>query len=221
MQIKLKNHSFQLLADRAIFWEDTQTLLIGDLHLGKVTHFRNEGIAIPNGAAAENFIVLDRLMQKTKARRIILLGDLFHSRYNREWEEFVAWRRGYPSVSILIVLGNHDSLAQHHYQDAALIVYREEYQEGPFLFCHHPRDEAQNTQYVFCGHIHPVYVLAGKGRQTFRSPCFVIDPFQAILPSFGVFTGGYKVGWLPDRRIFMLANEMILEVPNPMSKTKI
>jgi metallophosphoesterase superfamily enzyme len=51
MQIEIRDNHFDLLIQKAIFWQEKQTLLIGDLHLGKITHFRKEGIAIPQIAA--------------------------------------------------------------------------------------------------------------------------------------------------------------------------
>lgn len=77
MQIEIRGEHFQLLTQKAIFWEETQTLLIGDLHLGKITHFRKEGIALPPNAIDNNFKRLNELVQSTGATRIIFLGDLF------------------------------------------------------------------------------------------------------------------------------------------------
>ena len=110
MQIEIRGNHFILLTQRAIFWEETQTLLIGDLHLGKITHFRKEGIAVPNNAAANNFLRLNELVQRTGATRIIFLGDLFHNEYNSEWETFREWRAEHHYIDMIIVMGNHDIL---------------------------------------------------------------------------------------------------------------
>jgi metallophosphoesterase superfamily enzyme len=77
MQIEIRGNHFLLLTQRAIFWQETQTLLIGDIHLGKITHFRKEGIAVPPNAIENNFKRLNELVQNTGATRIIFLGDYF------------------------------------------------------------------------------------------------------------------------------------------------
>ncbi len=63
MQIEIRNHHFELLYHKAMFWKETNTLLLGDLHLGKITHFRKEGMALPPNAIENNFARLDELIQ--------------------------------------------------------------------------------------------------------------------------------------------------------------
>lgn len=212
MQIEIRKQHFELLSQKAIFWHEKQTLLIGDLHLGKITHFRREGIALPPHAAAENFRKLDELLTITGAERIIFLGDLFHSQYNSEWDTFTLWREKHQPVEMLVVLGNHDILPVSLLLEAGLEVYREAYEEEGFVFTHHPRTELSEDQFVFAGHIHPVFTTYGKGRQRFRLPCFVIDRHQAVLPSFGVFTGGYQVHAMDHRKIFITTETRIYRV---------
>jgi DNA ligase-associated metallophosphoesterase len=212
MQIEIRGNHFLLLTQRAIFWQETQTLLIGDLHLGKVTHFRKEGIAIPNNAAANNFERLNELVQQTGAIRIIFLGDLFHSQYNSEWETFREWRTAHHYIEMIIVMGNHDILPVSLLLECDLEVYMDDYEEDVFVFTHHPRKEFDPSRFVFAGHIHPVFTSYGKGRQSVRLPCFVIDKSQAILPSFGVFTGGYQMDLAEDRKIYITTETKVFSV---------
>ena len=84
VKIEIRGHEFHLLPQKAIFWKNKNTLLISDLHLGKITHFRKAGIAIPTEALLRNFNILEFLIREYKPQRIILLGDLFHSAFNSE-----------------------------------------------------------------------------------------------------------------------------------------
>lgn len=212
MQIEIRENHFLLLAQRAIFWEEKQTLLIGDLHLGKVTHFRKEGIAIPNNAVANNFQRLDEIVRNTGATRIIFLGDLFHSEYNSEWELFRQWRDEHHYIEMIIVIGNHDILPVSLLLECDLQVHAEDFEEDGFTFTHHPKAEPDPSRFVFAGHIHPVFTSYGKGRQSLRLPCFVVDKNQAILPSFGVFTGGYQMGLVDDRKIYITTETRVFSV---------
>lgn len=145
-----------------------------------------------------------------KVDRVLFLGDLFHNRYNSEWELFASWRRKYDLIEMTIVLGNHDILPQRLFDENKINVYEDEFKEGSFLFAHHPKKLFEENQFIFCGHIHPVYCLKAKGRQSIKLSCFVFDKNQAVLPSFGVFTGGYEMKAKQHRFIYLIAENSIL-----------
>ena len=63
------------------------------MHLGKVAHFRKHGMAVPNQAIFENFTRLNEVVAIFKPETIIFLGDLFHSKMNKEWELFANWAK--------------------------------------------------------------------------------------------------------------------------------
>lgn len=210
MQIEIRNHAFELLPQKAIYWLNTKTLLIGDLHLGKITHFRKEGIAIPSSAYANNFSRLDDLMKYTGARRIILLGDLFHNKHNEEWNKFEVWRQKYADVEMHIVLGNHDILPGKMFH-ANNIHMHDSLHEEDFLFTHHPV-KSNDGKVVFCGHIHPVYCIKTRVKQYLKFSCFVVDKSQVILPSFGIFTGGYEMKAARERKVYIIVENRVIDV---------
>lgn len=211
MEIKLFDNDFKLLPQKAVFWKNEKTLLISDLHLGKITHFRKEGIALPSAAYQNNFKRLDELILTNNIYRIILLGDLFHNRHNMEWELFAEWRNKYHSVEMIIALGNHDILPVRSFNENNIAIH-DEYRQGRFLFTHHPKKTAETDTYTFSGHIHPVFCLRAKANQRLKLPCFIFDDAQAVLPSFGVFTGGYEMKAKENRKIFVIAQDNIIPV---------
>jgi DNA ligase-associated metallophosphoesterase len=209
IEIRIKDNHLLLLHQKAVYWMEAQTLLVADLHIGKVMHFRRHGIAVPDAAIAANFARLDELIDRCRPERIIFLGDLFHNRINAEWAFFTEWRNRYPSIGMLIVPGNHDILPHYLFTENNIRVVTGDYYEGPFLFTHHPKSATDESVFIFAGHIHPVFSLKAKGRQSFRLPCFVHDPGQMILPSFGVFTGGYDVSDLPHLNVYLVAETRV------------
>jgi DNA ligase-associated metallophosphoesterase len=211
MEITIRDNRFDLFPQKAVLWSDTSTLLISDAHLGKVTHFRKAGIALPTAAFENNFSRLDFLLRSTNAARIIFLGDLFHHRRNAEWDRFVHWRKQFSFVEMIIVPGNHDILPADLYHDSDLKI-QPDLREGPFCFCHHPTEATEKNIFSFCGHLHPVYTLTSQARQSLRLPCFVEDRHQMILPSFGIFTGGYEIRDMPSRNIFVIAESNVFKV---------
>jgi DNA ligase-associated metallophosphoesterase len=208
MEIEIRGQHFELLPQKAVYWKERRMLLIADLHLGKITHFRKEGIAVPSVAYRKNFIILDELIEKTQAEEILFLGDLFHHRHNREWDVFGQWRKKNESVGMSIVTGNHDRWSQHFFGENSMSAF-EELVLDDFLFCHHPRVEDEFNLFVFCGHVHPVYCLRSAAKQAIKLPCFVKDGHQMVLPSFGVFTGGYEMEMQVGRKIFVVVEDGI------------
>lgn len=189
MVYKILNTEFNLLPERAIFWEDEKMLIIADAHIGKVSHFRKNGIPVPRMAERNNLWRLSGLVMKTKPKHIVFLGDLSHSKLNRAWDQFVDFRKGYSTVEMILVKGNHDILPEESFIRAGLKV-TESMAVGSFLFTH----EREETQlYNIHGHIHPSIRLKGKARQSLRAPCYFFGKDYGILPSFGDFTGSYTL----------------------------
>ena len=89
-------------------------------------------------------------------------------------------------------------------------VVDEPWATGPFLFAHHP--EPQPHGYVLAGHVHPVYRLATRG-DALRLPCFLFGATTGMLPSFGAFTGGHPVIPGPGDRLFVAADDQVIEIP--------
>lgn len=210
MKIEIEGQAFILSYHKAIYWVGKKTLIIGDLHLGKIGHFRKEGIAVPKQAADRNFVMLDNMLETYDVQRIIFLGDLFHSTYNEEWELFAAWRRRHMHIDMLIVLGNHDILPGWLFWESNIRVFTDEYVEDDFLFTHHPPEHPVEERFVFAAHIHPVLLLKGKGRQVLRLPCFMMSHKQMVLPCFGVFTGGFEINNLKHDRVFVVSGKEVL-----------
>lgn len=190
----------------ALYWERENTLLISDVHLGKITHFRKFGAAVPRKALHRNFDRLNGLLDHFEPRNILFLGDLFHSHINQEWELFHQWVKDCPAA-ITLVVGNHDIISPLRYENIGVSCC-DQLKNGPFLMTHHPLETFEG--FNISGHIHPAVRLSGDGRQTLRLPCFFISDRQLILPSFGAFTGSHVVDASPGDRIFALADGEIV-----------
>lgn len=211
MQLYVKNNLFHLLPQKALYWPAEHMLLLSDVHLGKVTHFRREGIAIPAQALNENFKRLDEAVEACAPERMVVVGDLFHSRRNREWDLFEAWTRRHPGVEKHIIPGNHDTLSAHDYETAGLRVHPAEWKIGNLTLVHEPKENAAPDEYVISGHIHPVIHISGKGGRL-RFPCFYFGAQQALLPAFGYFTGGYPITPYEGDRVIAIVNQTLMEV---------
>ena len=103
-----------LLAERALFWPRTRAVFVADVHLGKGAAFRAGGVALPRGATATDLARLSRLIDSTRATRLVVLGDFLHAAAGRVAAldaAFLRWRDAHAGVAITLVRGNHDANA--------------------------------------------------------------------------------------------------------------
>lgn len=222
MELRIRNNTFVLLPQKAIYWKEQRTILISDLHIGKISHFRKAGIALPHEAAQNNFNRLDEIIANTNPTNILFVGDLFHSDVNQEWDQFCQWRKQYATLKMDIVLGNHDRLPENFCDEFQIDIYPTELVVGPFTFAHHPREEFKEDEYVISGHVHPVVYLRGLARQSTTVPCFYFGVQQAILPSFGYFTGGYAIDVNEHDTVIAVAQNKLFAIqvkPEVLSQT--
>lgn len=214
MEFTLLDQHLLLLPQKAIYWQQEKTLIVADVHLGKVGHFRKAGIAVPRDMEQNDLAVLSDLIDEHRPEKIIFLGDLFHSDLNADWDWFVMWRKNFPKLRIILIKGNHDIIHDHHYLDLDVELYQQ-LLVGPFLMLHHPLSEhalEQAEGYVFCGHIHPGVSLSGRARQHITLPCFAFGLKQVILPSFGKFTGKVAIRHCGHDRIFGVLNDKVIAI---------
>lgn len=157
---------------------------------------------------------LDDLIALTNARKVIFLGDLFHSELNREWNDFTAWLEKYPRLEFILVRGNHDILPEQAYADSRLLLIEKKLAVPPFLLTHEPlvNKNDESGLYTICGHLHPAVSLTGNGLQQITLPCFYFGLHYALLPAFGKFTGFHKIKPRKEDIVFAIANKRVLRL---------
>lgn len=202
----------QLLPQRALFWPAAQTLFVADLHLGKADVFHSHGIPIPGAITADDLGRLAALLSATAARRLVILGDLFHARASHSpavGAALAAWRARFPpeSLEVLLVDGNHDRHAGPPPAALAITLCGAQAQVGPFVCVHEPPPRAD--QLTLCGHVHPVAVLKDGGG-SLRLPCFLRQGNVITLPAFGAFTGGGAVRPRPGDAVWIIAGRVVV-----------
>lgn len=197
-----------LLPSKAVYIEKHKTLIASDIHLGKVGHFRDAGIAIPGGLAEADLITLDDIIKTLDVNELFILGDLFHSGVNYDVRLFDAWREVHHSIDINLVKGNHDIMSDQLYSNFEIRIHKKYFLWNRFLFTHKPLDDnviLNGCDYIFCGHVHPGVRLQGKARQSLSLPCFYFSEKQCILPAFGEFTGKYIIRPNGNDRVYVVA----------------
>jgi uncharacterized protein len=209
LEIKLGEIHFFLLHQKAMYRPDRRQLIVADIHLGKASHFRKKGIAMPPQSHLRDIDRLQHLISAWKPEQVLLLGDLFHSDYNREWLWFKSLLLGNSNTTFILVEGNHDILPGKEYELPNLRKVNV-LEEDELLYTHKPEDSAQRLN--ICGHVHPGLRITGLARQSFRLPCFYHRDNLFILPAFGELTGLYLLDRETGADYYLVTHETIVKL---------
>lgn len=199
-----------LLAQRAAFLPEHQTLLVADAHIGKAQSFRRLGVPVPGGTTAETLQRLTAAVAATGARQVVFLGDLLHSARGRNaqtWAAVAQWRHEHRRLLLTLVRGNHDLRAGDPPAEWSVDCISGPLRLGNLALAHHP--DPLPGAYVLAGHIHPAAVLGGRARDRLRLPCFHFGPQVGVLPAFGAFTGMHVMPRGAEDRVFVVAGDAV------------
>ncbi|KFE56637.1 ligase-associated DNA damage response endonuclease PdeM [Pseudomonas syringae] len=212
LSITLAGAELWLLADKAVYYPEYRALLIADVHFGKAAAYRKLGQPVPHGTTQNNLERLDELLGRYPCDRLIFLGDFLHapeSRAPATLEALAQWRSRHRELEMTLIRGNHDKRAGDPPPALRIETVPEPLLLGPFALQHEPDPHA--THHVLAGHVHPVYRLRGRGRQSLRLACFYFRGSMSLLPAFGAFTGGFNIEATQDSKIFVVGDGTIWE----------
>ena len=206
-ELFLSGELFLLLPQKALYRPGKNQLIVSDIHLGKATHFRKMGIPMPQQSHLKDLDALHFLLRNYQPETFVILGDLFHSDYNREWLWFRSLLMEFSAVQFILVEGNHDILPAAAYEIPNLKRVNV-IEEDDFIFSHHPL--ADQPKLNFCGHVHPGIELKGYAKQYIKLPCFYLNKLHFILPAFGNLTGLFLLDKEEDAAYFIIANGRVM-----------
>lgn len=215
LRIVWQHEDWWLLPGRALLQVASRSLIIADWHVGKDSHLRRAGIALPQGGLAQELARLEQLIAASEARELIVLGDLSHAEIPSDDPALPAlreWRTRQARLRWRVVLGNHDRrlgpLADLCDEIAVSLHL------GALHCLHDPADAGAAP--ALCGHVHPVLQLR-EGRFRVRVPVFEFQPDRALLPAFGAYTGGFLLRAQPAARYYAALEDRVLSLAQQQS----
>ena len=176
---------------KALIWPEEKSIFISDTHFGKSSIFRNFGLQIPEGSDKETLSVISGLIRDYPVKRLFILGDFVHGRLPEKhmfFNLFNMWKKSHQKLSIILVLGNHDSnlenlcLGDLEMYDSYMVKTTE--------LVHDP--QSATTSSFISGHVHP-FLNFRAWEESLRMPIFLCSDQNIVLPAFGLFTGGKNV----------------------------
>ncbi|MCE7056734.1 ligase-associated DNA damage response endonuclease PdeM [Algoriphagus sp. AGSA1] len=212
LDIFFADTTLHLLPEKAVWISESSTLFIADLHFGKAAHFRKAGIPIPEPIHYSDLQHINLLLDKFLPKDLYILGDLFHSEWNSQWEVLIQFLGGHTRTNFHLVKGNHDILPALAYRQSIFEIHEEPIELGNLLLTHEPEDQVPSGKLNLCGHVHPGVRLYGRGRQAINLPCFHFTENKLVLPAFGRFTGLALVKQRPQDQIFGISGEKVIKI---------
>jgi uncharacterized protein len=172
-----------------LYWPEQRLLAVSDLHLEKGSSFALRGSLLPPYDTGDTLARLAAVIGRYEPRCVVTLGDNFHDGRGAERlsvadrSTLAALQRGRDWIWIT---GNHDPEPMEHVAGEFLPSLS----IGPLTFRH--KAEQDHLSGEISGHLHPVAVVAVRGRGV-RRRCFISDGRRMIMPAFGAYAGGLNV----------------------------
>ena len=216
-----------LLGAKAAYQPGTRSLLVADLHLGKAASFRALGVPVPVGTTERTLDRLSAVLALTGAKRLFVLGDLFHARPALSAARLLVlanWRARHPGVEVVLVRGNHDDRAGDPPPSCGIETVSPGLSLDGLALHHEPPTHGEDSspggspalaegRYWVAGHVHPVARIGGRA-DALRLPCFWARSDGLVLPAFGEFTGGWVVKPGPGETLYLTDGEQVHRLPH-------
>jgi metallophosphoesterase superfamily enzyme len=173
----MKVHEDWLLTpERAAIHLPTATAVVADLHLGYNEARQRSGEAVPLRGLAEAMLPLLPAMGRYDLRRLVVAGDLFEERWNRELAAELLRFLAAAGIELAgVVPGNHDRGSE---ADSGLLpIYPEGMTLGRWRVVH--GDGRLPRGLLVHGHFHP-WLRWGRA----STPCYLVGERSLVLPAF-------------------------------------
>ena len=177
--------------------------------MGKLSIFSKMVSPLTNNSDENNFARIKKIVKKYTPDKLIILGDLFHSKYaiDKTLQKKVEDLPELLKTTVELILGNHDVGCD--FKNIKIFDIRK---TKNITFSHEPVNSGDNKTLNICGHYHPKLYLKNNGDKLSLS-CFAMDKNKntLYLPAFGDLTGGY-----PCKKSFrkwaIVSEEEIVEI---------
>ena len=219
----------------ALFASDIRTLFIADLHIGLEHEILLAGARIPPKTREMQERLL-KILKETKARILVIAGDLKHNipvssfREEREIPRLVDAL--FEAVDeIHLVPGNHDGGIQNYLPGDVKLHSNKGFTLGDYGIWHGhcwPSDEVMASRTVLMGHVHPQAVFVDGVETRSSERCWIRGKWDfaralkryetlgegfIMLPAFNDLCGGSRINDMGQRKIGTVLRHGLANLP--------
>jgi DNA ligase-associated metallophosphoesterase len=217
--VSVLGEELQFFPDGSLFWERHRLLMVADLHLGKSTTFRRNGIPVPEGATLRTLVLLSAAIERSQPSEVVILGDMIHARCGWDTTLEVGLTNFFERIGeirLSLIEGNHDRGSLRRLEAFPMAIQETPQWIEPFCLAHDESktrlDQKFRQAFIVAGHLHPSCVIGSTSADRKKLKCFWLTEQSLILPSFGEFTGSKNVHLKPRESAFVLAGDEIIEL---------
>ncbi len=163
-----------------------RNLVLADLHLGIEDELAGSGIHLPSGTE-DAVRRIQKLVQKTRAERLVLLGDIKNEvpgTSRQEWREIPhVFSRLAKLVPVEVIPGNHDIGIQRIVSGIpnVRVLPASGALMGDFFFMHGhrwPHPDMLRASMILSGHVHPHIEFRDQAGKIWREAAWVAAPMD-------------------------------------------
>lgn len=184
----LRGEAVVLDSSGIAFLPEHGVLVVADLHLEKGASLAARGRLLPPYDSVETLRRLLAVIAARRPRRLVLLGDSFHSAIHtldRQPEARGLIAEIAAATDIIWIAGNHDPELPLALPGVAAAEMR----IGGLALRHEPGADGMPE---IIGHLHPAARISTRAGSQ-RRKCFVISEARLLMPAFGALTGSLDV----------------------------
>lgn len=196
--------------------KDISSLVVADFHIGYEEALESQGVHVPALQYPVILRLLRSMIKKSKAERLIILGDVKHEfgeALRQEWRETVDLFTEVKNegVEVYVIRGNHDNFLIPILKKLEIPLYDPYLRIDNYLFIHGhkslPIDAILGEiTHVFMGHEHPAVVLRDELGIKVKFKCLLKGLFEGkeliILPALSPLMPGTEVN-VEDKKKFL------------------
>ncbi len=184
-----------------IYIKSLNALVVADLHLGYEGVMAKKGTLLPKVNLRKIIDTLSIALTRTKAKTIIVDGDI-KNEFSRVDEEefnelydFVSFVRD-KGADLVLIKGNHDNFVEKYKEPFKLRIYRQEARIGDYLFFHGEEfpEDIKRVKMLIMGHEHPaIGVYNGAGKKE-KLAAFLVGTYKRapllVIPAMNYYAAG-------------------------------
>jgi len=188
------------------------SLVISDLHLGYEGSMARGGILIPKVNLNRILKNLSEALEKRRAERIIIVGDIKNQFSTLNEEEFnelydIIKFTKEKNLRLTLIKGNHDNFVERYKEPFKLEIFAQQTKINGYLFFHGENipELDKSVKTLVMGHEHPSIGIPNTVGKKERLRCFLYGKYDSIpflvLPAMNYFASGTEVNIQPKEEL--------------------
>ncbi len=185
--------------------------IIADLHLGYEVLSSEHGLSIPKIQFKKSIEILNQVLKKQRADRLVIVGDLKHEFSETSYHEYKEVSNFLEYIrrlfkEIILIRGNHDTFITRITRRYDVEVY-DELEMDDYLFIHGHRDKSIDSikHTLILGHEHPSIALYTEIGVKEKIKCFLYNTYKGkrviVLPAFSYLAPGSDINLIPREEL--------------------